>query len=266
MNEVGKIEVGGLKVWKEIKDIPGVTKVPVNEIAEFFAGETKDLLGLDVGSGSGRSTQLLQSAFRESKIVPFDLSLKGLSQMQSADKIQARAEEIPFPKDKFDFVNLCGVMTNLVDRKPEAAVQLRRKVIESLHRVLKPGGCLTISDFGANHFFDNYHVNYERHALITGEKGTIAVLRSGENFIGKTNTEIAAMRGTEEVIRYAHHYTTQELIDLVAFEGLRVRKCQVELALTPVGKRPIENLIVVAEKPETKEEETNLGSDRLFRH
>lgn len=249
MSELADVEVGGLKVWKEVKQIPGATNVPANEIKEFFGGETEGLLGLDVGSGEGRSTEILQSALSKAEIIPFDLSFEGLSKTRSADKVQARAEEMPFPKERFDFINLCGVMTNLVGRNPESAKQLRERVIESLYRVLKPGGCLAISDFGADHIFDDYRVNYERHALITGEPGTVAVLRSGENFIGKSDEEVAAMKGTNKIVRYAHHYTTQELVDLVASQGFKVRKCTIDLATTPVGKKQIENLIVLAEKP-----------------
>jgi hypothetical protein len=55
-------EVGGMSVWNEQfngKNIPGSTRIPVREIFRFFKGNTKNLRGLDLGSGKGRSTKIL---------------------------------------------------------------------------------------------------------------------------------------------------------------------------------------------------------------
>ena len=129
------------------------------------------------------------------------------------------------------------------------AQQLRTSVVSELYRVIKPGGCVAISDFGSDHYLDAYDVNHERHALITGERGTIAVLKSGENFTGKSNEAIAAMKGTSAIVRYAHHYALRELINLVQAAGFTFLTGTIELTQTPTGQKPIDNLIVLAKKP-----------------
>ncbi|MFH0979842.1 MAG: class I SAM-dependent methyltransferase [Candidatus Roizmanbacteria bacterium] len=246
-----KTQVGGVSVWNENfrgADIPGSTRVPINEILEFFNGKTENLRGLDLGSGSGRSTKMLKECFKGSDIVALDLSHEGLFLTETQKKVQAKAEGLPFKSESFDFINICGVMTNIVDENPGKAQELRTRIMSNLYSAVKPGGCVIISDFCADHLLDNYPVNYDRHALITQEHGTIAVLKNGENFTGKSDEEIAAMRGTNNIERYAHHFTPKELIDLLQNTGFKVRKYTVEIAQTPKGKRAIENIIMLAEK------------------
>jgi SAM-dependent methyltransferase len=248
---VTKQQVGGISVWNESfrgAEIPGSTRVPVREINDFFKGETENLKGLDVGSGNGRSTKVLKEFLKGSDVVALDLSHEGLFLTETKRKVQAKAEELPFRPDAFDFINVCGVMTNIVDEDPNKAQELRAKVMSSLYSVLKPGGCIVISDFNADHLLDNYPVNYDRHALITKEHGTIAVLKNRETFIGKGNEEIAALRGTDKIERYAHHYSPKELVGLMQDAGFNVQKYSVEVAQTPKGNRPIENIVILAEK------------------
>lgn len=253
MDDVKEVSgVGGLTVWNQEyrgNDIPGSTRVPIMELLDFFNGQTDNLVGLDVGSGQGRSTQRLKDVFKGSKITALDLSFEGLKLTQADGRVQAKAEELPFEPESFDFVNLCGVMTNLVDDNPQKAQELRSKVASSLFTATKKGGCVIISDFGAEHLIDNYDVNYDRHSLITGERGTIAVLKSGESFLGKTDEQIRAMKGTGAIERYAHHYTPQELITLFKAAGFQIKKYGVETTKTPKGGRTIENIVMVAEKP-----------------
>ncbi len=244
--------VGGLSVWNEEfrgNDIPGSTRVPVREIFSFYKGNTEGLRGLDLGSGQGRSTKVLKESLNGSQITALDLSIEGLILTKTQDKIQAKAEELPFKLNSFDFINVCGVMTNLVDEDPEKAKDLRIRAVSTLYSAVKPGGCVAISDFGAEHILDDYDVNYDRHALITGEQGTIAVLKSGENFIGKSNDDIAAMRGTNAIERYAHHYTPKELVTLLQNAGFEIHGYTVEITQTPKGKKSIENIIMLAKKP-----------------
>lgn len=254
--------VGGTRVWNEGipgKDIPGSTRIPVAEIDRFFQGNTNNLQGLDLGSGKGRSAKVLEASLRGSTITALDLSLEGLRLTETKNKVQAQAEDLPFPPNRFDFVNVCGVLTNLVDENPKTAQQLRTSVVSGLYRVIKPGGCVVISDFGSEHLLDAYDVNYERHALITGERGTIAVLKSGENFIGKSNEAIAAMKGTSAIVRYAHHYACREVVDLLHKAGFNVLTCTIEIAQTPTGHRPIDNLIVLAKKPQIENATAEVG-------
>lgn len=244
-------EIGGLRHWNNISGerIPGSTRIPIKEINEYFQGSVQGLVGLDLGSGGGRSTKELNQFFPKCGIIALDLCHSGLLRTPQVNgRVQGRAEELPFKKDAFDFVNVCGVMTNIVDRDAKNAKELRERVLKGLWLIMKPGGCLVISDFSAEHMIDDYPVNYDRHVLITGERGTIAVLKSGETFQGKSNEEVTAMKGTLAVERFAHHYTPRELIELLKNADFSVLRYSVENALTPKGKRPIENIIITAMK------------------
>jgi len=244
-------QVGGSVVWDEYlpMNIPGSTRVPVEEICSYFNGVTDGLTGLDVGSGRGRSAKILKEYLPGSHISALDISFEGLADTEAKTKIQAKAEELPFKPNSFDFVNVCGVMTNLVDKDPKKALELRVRVVLSLYSILKSGGCIAISDFGADHLFDRYPVNYNRHKLITQEYGTIAVLKNGDTFIGKSDDEVKALRNTNQIERYSHHYTIRELIDLLRNAPFEVYKYSVELAQTPKGNKTIDNVIVLAKKP-----------------
>jgi ubiquinone/menaquinone biosynthesis C-methylase UbiE len=243
--------IGGVEFWDgeiEGSKIPGAASVPIKELKDFF-GTKDNLIGLDLGSGQGRSTSELRQFFPNSKIVALDLSSSGLQLTNTEYKTQAKAERLPFENNAFDFINVCGVMTNIVDKDPVKAQDLRHNVMNELFRTIKPEGCVVISDFGSEHLLDNYYVNYERHKLITKEYGTIAVLKTGENFTGKTNAEVAAIADTDKVERFAHHYTNVEMRELLTNVGFKVEKFSICLATTPNGKNKIDNLIFVAVKP-----------------
>lgn len=240
--------VDGQEIWKTIKgiQIPGSTRTPIIEISNFFKRKTGGLIGLDLGSGKGRSTHELQQLSGTS-ITAADLSISGLRETDAGSRVQANAERLPFADLSYDFVNLCGVMTNLVAENPEQSISLRKKVLNEVARVLKKNGCVVISDFSSLHLFDGYDVSYPRHALITGEMGTIAVLKKGTTFAGLSDHEVAALKNTDAIQRYAHHYSPAELIVLVQNSGLEVVQYTIELGKTPSGNA-IENIILVAKK------------------
>lgn len=110
----------GLTVWDEKiqgKDIPGTTRVPIQELSAYFDGKFSGLVGLDLGSGSGRSTKELTEKLPGSRVHAIDLSLDGLRNTKATpDRYQASALDIPFAGETFDFISVCGVFTNLVFR------------------------------------------------------------------------------------------------------------------------------------------------------
>lgn len=245
--------ISGIKVWGEYEDrIPGTTRVPVKELQEALKG-TKVKIGLDLGCGSGRSTTILKEGLG-CKVVALDLSLTGLgAALATKEKVQARGEALPFDNETFDFVNICGVMTNLTDRNPGKAQKMRNNLAKETFRCLNERGVAVVSDFCAQHELSRYPVNYRRHSLITGEKGTIAVFKPEAKitFIGLSDEAVKQLAHSEHLERFAHHYLPEELVEIFNKAGFRAIKYTTERGETPSGT-PIDTIILTAVKPKGK--------------
>jgi ubiquinone/menaquinone biosynthesis C-methylase UbiE len=241
------------KYWQQdLQNIPGSTRIPITELKEVVDTNTNGAVILDLGSGEGRSTSILRDSFPKAKIIAFDLNRRGLEKTSSevSGRVQGTALELPFENECSDAVVLCGVMTNITDKDPMKALEARRKIIQEVARVLKPGGVCVLSDFSQEHNLSDYPVNYQRHQLITGEYGTIAVFdpEAKVTFLGKSNEEVAGLKKSPYLQRFAHHYSPGELTDLIESEKkLTVKKCSTEVGRTPTGK-PIDTLIVTFTK------------------
>ncbi len=245
--------ITGRSVWEKFKgQIPGTTRVPGNELKELL-GKAKGKVGLDLGCGSGRSTAVLKKELN-CELVALDLSLPGLKTVESTKKrVLARGEALPFENATFDFVNVCGVMTNLTDRDPQKAQAMRDNLAQEAFRCLKKGGVLVVSDFSARHALSGYPVNYDRHKLITGERGTIAVFdpKAKITFEGLTNEEVKQLGHSEHLERFAHHYLPEELISIFQNAGFQALKYTIEIRQTP-SRTPIDTIILAAVKPQPK--------------
>ena len=206
---------------------------------------------MDLGSGEGRSTAVLQKSFPEAKIVAFDLSHKGLEKTgREVGRVKGTALELPFANESTDAIVLCGVMTNITDKDPEVAVSARRKVLKEIERILKPNGVCVISDFNSEQRLSKYNVNYFRHQLITGEYGTIAVFdpSAGITFRGKSDEEVALLAKSPYLQRFAHHFSPEELKNLIESQKrLKVAKYSVETERTPSGN-PIDTVVMTFRK------------------
>lgn len=241
--------------WKNSQEIiPGSTRVPVEELKEAVNINGRGVI-LDLGSGEGRSTRELQQEYPNAKIVAFDLNYKGLlnTTREVGARIQGTVLELPFADESVNGVVLCGVMTNITDKNPEKAIKARSEVIKEVSRVLKPNGICVLSDFNSEHNLSNYPVNYFRHQLITGEYGTIAVFDPSAhiNFVGKSDEEVVLLAESPYLQRFAHHYSSKELINLIESEkDLVVTKYLAEVGITPSGK-PIDTIVVKFEKLST---------------
>jgi len=249
------------RYWKSQQEIPGSTRVPVEEIKKYISPEKpkEKIVILDIGSGEGRSTKILESSFPESKVIAFDLSFEGLEKTtdKAAGRVQGTALELPFNNESSDCIILCGVMTNITDKDPPKAVLARQKIISEISRVLTPGGLCIISDFNNDHSLSGYPINYFRHQLITGEYGTVAVFdpSANINFLGKSDEEVASLAKSPELDRLAHHYSPKELIDLVKTQkDLEVLNYLVEIGKTPSGK-PIDTIVMSLRKNSNQQKE-----------
>lgn len=241
--------ISGKKVWEGFGDrIPGSTRVPVEELKDLL-GNTQGKVGLDLGCGSGRSTEILTERLG-CKVVALDLSLPSLKAVKTTEeKVQASGEFLPFEDKSFDFVNVCGVMTNLTDWDPEKAILKRANLAKEVFRCLKNYGVIVVSDFCADQALSKYPVSYRRHALITKEMGTIAVFdpKAKVSFEGLSDEEVEALRKSEDLVRFAHHYKPAELDDIFKEAGFQSVKYTVEVGKTPSGI-PIDNVIFTARR------------------
>lgn len=103
---------------------------------------TPDMHILDLCCGSGQATQFLVA--RSASVVGLDaspLSIERATQNVPAAKyVQGWAEAMPFENEQFDLVH---TSVALHEMRP---VQLWR-ILQEVHRVLKPGGTFTFVDF-----------------------------------------------------------------------------------------------------------------------
>ena len=92
---------------------------------------------LDVAAGTGSITRALQA--RGHHLVALDLSLEMLEHHRGPDRVQARAEMLPFHSESFD-----GLTFGYLLRYVEDPVSC----LAELSRVVKPGGSLGMVEFG----------------------------------------------------------------------------------------------------------------------
>lgn len=122
-----------------------------NLFARFVQGHCKDkYLLLDVGSGTGRITEVIAPFIR--KVVALDFSMRSLQMLRVKNianciSVCACASCIPFKDETFDLVISCQVLQHML--LPELLGCLRE-----VHRTLKPGGLFA---------FSNYNLHYWRY-------------------------------------------------------------------------------------------------------
>ncbi len=104
------------------------------------SGDGEGMKFLELGAGTGRTTQFVRLAFPKAKIVAVDLSAPYLKRAQSRlakyprhDFVEADAAHLPFLGDSFDAV----YSTFLFHELP---IEARRAVLKESFRVLRAGG------------------------------------------------------------------------------------------------------------------------------
>jgi ubiquinone/menaquinone biosynthesis C-methylase UbiE len=116
-------------------------------IADYLRGrDQREMRLLDVACGSGRFLQQLAQAFPAMPMTGCDLSEayldeahRFLSSRRNVTLEQGNAEALPFEPDSFDIVT-CVYLYHELPR------EVRRRVTESVARVLKPGGIFVLVD------------------------------------------------------------------------------------------------------------------------
>ncbi|TRO47971.1 methyltransferase domain-containing protein [Candidatus Bathyarchaeota archaeon] len=109
---------------------------------------------LEVGCGVGAQTMILAKNNPQNKIFSLDLSSESISttkaRLEAAEYsnvsfLQADLFSLPFEDETFDHVFVCFVLEHLLNP---------RKALESLRRILKTGGSLTVieGDHGSAYF------------------------------------------------------------------------------------------------------------------
>lgn len=104
---------------------------------------------LDIAGGTGDLTaQFSRRVGPSGKVVLADINqamldvgrdkLRNMGIVGNVDYVQANAEELPFEDDRFDIITIAFGLRNVTDKQ---------KALESMFRVLKPGGRLLVLEF-----------------------------------------------------------------------------------------------------------------------
>ncbi|MEV4654399.1 methyltransferase domain-containing protein [Micromonospora sp. NPDC049301] len=120
--------------------------------------ERRPLVGLDVGSGTGRFTPALAEAFGPVTGVEPSVRMREIAQTQSQHPdvryLAGAAEDIPVPSDSADYA-LMFLSWHHVQDKPRAARELAR--------VLRPGGRLLLRANFSDHHPQPWWLGHFRH-------------------------------------------------------------------------------------------------------
>ena len=138
-----------------VDSFPGTLPESFTGVSSFLARFEQFAEGesiLELGSGAGLDTALLADKVGSSgKVLGLDLSREMASKasaglqalaVSNGYSIQAQAEEIPLPANSMDWV----VSNGIFNLSPE-----KRKILDEIQRVLKPGGRVLCSELVLQH-------------------------------------------------------------------------------------------------------------------
>lgn len=237
------------KAWLRFTEGTTPASTPAPDLKPYIE-PTPEKLIVDVGCGWGRVVgQLYLEGY---SVIGTDINAKEIEYAKEKAReiidpdrpntleyqVDNATEHINLPNEFADGAVLNAVLTAIVSQED------RHRIIKEIRRVLKPGGILSIAEFGRT-TTKEYPVDYRKHALITGEYGTIMAFKDKtKNFRGLSDAEIRALE-TEEIEYFAHHYTEKELRELLKdFEIVKFEKREFQ---TRSGK-PINGFEIIAQK------------------
>lgn len=207
--------------WKNFTSgkTPATTPLP-NKLPKYLT-PSPDKLIIDIGCGWGRvavylyqlgysviGTDINRSEIEKAKNDSQKL-LDNNPQHQLKFRVDDATKSINLPEASADAVILNGVLLTMIQP------QDRQNLISKTYRLLKPGGILFIAEFEQSSD-PTYPINYQRHALITKEVGTIVSFKDkNTTFKGKTDDEVKALAKPANIAYFSHHYSEKELQTLL---------------------------------------------------
>jgi ubiquinone/menaquinone biosynthesis C-methylase UbiE len=194
-------------------------KIPFDWLIDFAALQTKDVL--EAGVGNGSHAQLLATHAKSFNGIDLtEYAVKSTSERMrvfglSANVQQMDAEQMLFPDNTFDFVWSWGVIHHSANT---------RKILEEMHRVLKPGGEAIVMVY--HRTFWEYYVQGAMLAILSGQAFKPAALHN------------SIQRRTDGAMaRYYKSSEWRQLVsDLFAVKEIRVYGKKTELVPLPAGK------------------------------
>ncbi len=138
-------------------------RLPFDPLIDFRALEQQDVL--EIGVGSGSHAQLIASHARS--YVGIDITEQAVERTSrrlelqgiGAEILRMDAEEMSFEDQSFDYVWSWGVIHHSADT---------RRIVEQIHRVLRPGGAATIMVYNSN-FWNKVVIAGFFHGLLRGK-------------------------------------------------------------------------------------------------
>ncbi len=194
-------------------------KIPFDWLIDFDSLRTKDVLEIGVGNGS-HAQLLAEHAKSFAGIDLTEYAVKSTSERMrvfglAGNVQQMDAEQMLFSDNCFDFVWSWGVIHHSANT---------RKILEEIHRVLKPGGEATVMVYHRTIW--EYYV-----------QGALLAILSGQTFKPAALHTSIQRRTDGAMARYYKSSEWRQLVsDLFAVKEIRIYGKKTELVPLPAGK------------------------------
>jgi len=177
---------------------------------------------VDLGCGGGQTcVDLARSGWLHVTGVDRDASVvararrfaEGAEVAPVPEFVVADVTDLPFPDNSFTVALMRSVLTTII------GVEDRRRAVREAARVLAPGGQLCLVVFAQRQRDDRYRRLYAEGEELTGDFGTIAVHDPQ----------------TSGAVRCVHHFSEDELAELLAEAGFDIDRLHHERSLRRAG-------------------------------
>ncbi len=184
--------------WRAAKTIP--SSIDTTDL--LYKSVRHGLKVLDIGCGEGRLSVRLSQA--GCTVTGIDINENALKRAKENSKdvefcLADATQYLPFDNNVFDLGVMNAFLTVVIP------YEKRLSTLKESYRVLKNNGRLYIADFLQNWDIPLYRSRYEEGMSLGLEKGTFPV------------------REGEEILYYAHHFTKEEITDLLKDSGFIIK-------------------------------------------